>query len=111
MAIPPEYAVVFLQGGATLIQALLPLNFAAPGQAADYVLTGHWGEKAVDQARPHADEIGRASCRARVCQYVSISVVAASFKKKEERPEERGVGKKCARTSRSRRSRNPNKKK
>src|SRR3546814_5732505 len=55
MAIPPEYAVVFLQGGATLIQALLPLNFAAPGQAADYVLTGHWGEKAVDQARPHAD--------------------------------------------------------
>src|SRR3546814_17789552 len=55
MAIPPEYAVVFLQGGATLIQALLPLNFAAPGPAADYVLTGPWGEKAVDQARPHAD--------------------------------------------------------
>src|SRR3546814_19702540 len=27
-------------------------------------------------------QIGRASCRARVCQYVSISVVAVSFKKK-----------------------------
>src|SRR3546814_16741502 len=27
-------------------------------------------------------EIGRASCRERVCQYVSISLVAASFKKK-----------------------------
>src|SRR3546814_17868977 len=27
-------------------------------------------------------EIGRASCRERVCQYVSISVVAVSFKKK-----------------------------
>src|SRR3546814_19935287 len=26
-------------------------------------------------------EIGRASCRERVCQYVSISVVAVSFKK------------------------------
>src|SRR3546814_12851701 len=28
------------------------------------------------------DEIGRASCRERVCQYVSISVVAVSLKKK-----------------------------
>src|SRR3546814_17020344 len=28
-------------------------------------------------------EIGRASCRERVCQYVSISVVAVSFKKKK----------------------------
>ncbi|PKM08556.1 MAG: 3-phosphoserine/phosphohydroxythreonine transaminase [Gammaproteobacteria bacterium HGW-Gammaproteobacteria-4] len=55
MAIPDEYAVAFLQGGATLIQALLPINFAATGQVADYVLTGHWGEKAVDQARPYAD--------------------------------------------------------
>src|SRR3546814_20882590 len=29
-------------------------------------------------------EIGRASCRERVCQYVSISVVAVSLKKKKE---------------------------
>src|SRR3546814_15369435 len=29
-------------------------------------------------------EIGRASCRERVCQYVSISVVAVSLKKKEK---------------------------
>src|SRR3546814_15004816 len=29
-------------------------------------------------------EIGRASCRARVCQYVSISVVAVSLKKKKK---------------------------
>src|SRR3546814_20181682 len=31
-------------------------------------------------------EIGRASCRERVCQYVSISVVAVSFKKKIHKP-------------------------
>src|SRR3546814_13642504 len=30
------------------------------------------------------NQIGRASCRARVCQYVSISWVAVSFKKKEK---------------------------
>lgn len=54
MAVPSDYSVAFLQGGATLIQALLPMNFAAPGQAVDYVLSGHWGEKAVEQARPYA---------------------------------------------------------
>src|SRR3546814_15284083 len=32
------------------------------------------------------EEIGRASCRERVCQYVSISVVAVPFKKKNHRP-------------------------
>lgn len=55
LGVPSDYSVAFLQGGATLIQALLPLNFAAPGQAVDYVLSGHWGEKAVDQALPYAD--------------------------------------------------------
>ena len=55
LAVPDDYAVVFMQGGATLIQALLPLNFAAPGQAVDYLLTGHWGEKAVEQAQPYCD--------------------------------------------------------
>ncbi len=54
MAIPDDYAVLFLSGGATTQQALLPLNFAAPGQAADYVVTGHWGKTAIRQARPCA---------------------------------------------------------
>ena len=53
LSIPDEYAVLFLSGGATTQQALLPLNFAAPGQAADYVLSGHWGKTAVKQARPY----------------------------------------------------------
>jgi len=52
MAIPEHYHVLFLQGGATMVSALLPLNLARPDQAADYVLTGHWGEKALDNARP-----------------------------------------------------------
>jgi phosphoserine aminotransferase len=52
LAVPPEYAVLFLQGGATTLQALLPMNLAGPEATADYVLTGHWGEKALDNARP-----------------------------------------------------------
>jgi phosphoserine aminotransferase len=52
LSIPADYVVLFLSGGATTLQALLPLNFAAPGQAADYVISGHWGKTAIKQARP-----------------------------------------------------------
>jgi phosphoserine aminotransferase len=51
LSIPADYAVLFVAGGATVQQALLPLNFAAPGQPVDYVLTGHWGKTAVKQAK------------------------------------------------------------
>ncbi|HEY0661907.1 MAG TPA: 3-phosphoserine/phosphohydroxythreonine transaminase [Lysobacter sp.] len=53
MAIPDDYAVLFLQGGATTQQALIALNFAAAGQAADYVVTGHWGKTALKQVKPY----------------------------------------------------------
>ena len=48
--IPTDYRVLFLQGGATQHFAQIPMNFAAPGQSADYVVTGAWGEKAVSEA-------------------------------------------------------------
>lgn len=50
LAIPDDYAVIFTAGGATTVQALLPLNFAAPGQPCDYVVSGHWGKTALKQA-------------------------------------------------------------
>ncbi|MBV2208170.1 MAG: 3-phosphoserine/phosphohydroxythreonine transaminase [Thermomonas sp.] len=50
LSIPDDYAVLFTSGGATTVQALLPLNFAAPGQACDYVVSGHWGKTAIKQA-------------------------------------------------------------
>jgi phosphoserine aminotransferase len=53
LAIPDDYAVLFTAGGATTAQALLPLNFAAPGQVADYIVTGHWGKTALKQAGPY----------------------------------------------------------
>jgi phosphoserine aminotransferase len=55
MSIPDDYAVLFLAGGATTAQALIPLNIAAPGQRADYVVTGHWGKTSIKQARPYVD--------------------------------------------------------
>ena len=55
VGIPDDYAVLFLGGGATTQQALIPLNFAQAGQTADYVVTGHWGKTAVKQAAPYVD--------------------------------------------------------
>jgi phosphoserine aminotransferase len=52
MGVPDDYHVLFLQGGATALAALLPLNLAGPDAVADYVLTGHWGEKALENAKP-----------------------------------------------------------
>ena len=53
LAIPAHYAVLFLQGGATQHFAQIPMNLAAPGDRADYVVTGHWSEKAVSEAGPY----------------------------------------------------------
>ncbi|HQX91936.1 MAG TPA: 3-phosphoserine/phosphohydroxythreonine transaminase [Thermomonas sp.] len=64
LAIPDEYAVIFAAGGATTVQALLPLNFAAPGQAADYVVSGHWGKTAIKQAAHCIDARTAASSEA-----------------------------------------------
>ena len=55
IGIPDDYAVLFTQGGATTQQALIALNFAAPGQAADYVISGHWGKTAIKQVKPYVD--------------------------------------------------------
>jgi len=55
LSIPDDYAVIFTAGGATTVQALLPLNFAAAGQACDYVVSGHWGKTALKQAAPCVD--------------------------------------------------------
>src|SRR6476659_4945974 len=39
-----EYRVLFLQGGASMQFAMLPLNFLPVGAVADYMLTGVWAE-------------------------------------------------------------------
>ena len=44
------YRVVFMQGGASGQFATVPMNFLKPGQTAEYLVTGSWGEKAVDEA-------------------------------------------------------------
>jgi phosphoserine aminotransferase len=51
---PSGYKVLFLQGGATQHFAQVPMNIAADGQRADYIVNGHWGEKAASEAALYA---------------------------------------------------------
>ena len=53
LSVPNNYKVLFLQGGATQHFAQIPMNLARPDQAADYIVTGAWGQKAVAEAKPY----------------------------------------------------------
>jgi phosphoserine aminotransferase len=49
--VPSSYRVLFLQGGASLQFAMVPMNLLAEGATADYLVTGVWATKAADEAR------------------------------------------------------------
>jgi phosphoserine aminotransferase len=51
MSIPANYKVLFLQGGATLQFAMVPLNLLGGKTSADYVNTGEWSKKAIKEAK------------------------------------------------------------
>lgn len=46
-----SYHVLFLQGGASLQFAMVPMNLAIPGKPLNYVDTGTWSTKAIKEAR------------------------------------------------------------
>lgn len=50
---PDEFDVLFLQGGATLQFAMVPMNLLGPGDHAHYAITGSWSKKAHADARHH----------------------------------------------------------
>ena len=53
--ISDDYAVLFLQGGASTQFAAVPLNLSGPGQKVDQVVTGQWSKKALQEGRRFAD--------------------------------------------------------
>lgn len=55
LSVPDDYAVLFLQGGATAQFAAVPLNLAAEGGSAAYVNTGSWSKKAIGEAKKYVD--------------------------------------------------------
>ena len=51
LGVPDDYYVLFLQGGASLQFAQVPMNFLPAGKSADYIVTGGWSEKAYQEAQ------------------------------------------------------------
>ncbi|EGO65188.1 3-phosphoserine/phosphohydroxythreonine transaminase [Acetonema longum] len=46
-----NYRVLFVQGGGSLQFAMVPMNYLPAGRIADYILTGSWSEKALQEAK------------------------------------------------------------
>jgi len=53
LQIPPEYSVLFLQGGATTQFAVVPLNLCSPDDVVDFIVTGSSGDKAAKEAQKY----------------------------------------------------------
>jgi phosphoserine aminotransferase len=60
--IPDDYAVLFMQGGATSQFSFIPLNLGERYKKAAYIETGHWSAKAIEAAR----------------QYLEVEVIAST---------------------------------
>ena len=58
LAVPESHEILFVQGGATQLFAQLPMNLVAPGQTAEYVVNGAWGEKALSEGKAMAALLG-----------------------------------------------------
>jgi phosphoserine aminotransferase len=56
LSIPDDYRILFLQGGARLQFSMIPMNLLRDsGRPADYVLTGSWSKKAIEEARKEGE--------------------------------------------------------
>ncbi|PCF97492.1 3-phosphoserine/phosphohydroxythreonine transaminase [Vreelandella nigrificans] len=51
LSIPSNYKVLFLQGGASMQFAMLPMNLLGKGGSANFIQTGIWGKKALGEAK------------------------------------------------------------
>ncbi len=51
MNVPDDWAVLMLQGGASLENALVPLNLKMEGKTPNYIDTGYWGHKSIKDAK------------------------------------------------------------
>lgn len=70
MDIPEEYAVLFLQGGATTQFSAVPMNLAARGQTTNYAITGQFAGKAMDEAKRWGNAVAVSSSKADTFSYI-----------------------------------------
>ncbi len=70
LAIPANYKVLFLQGGAIAENAIIPMNLLGGHKVADYVNTGEWSKKSIKEAKKYCTVNIAASAEDRNFVYV-----------------------------------------
>ena len=60
LAVPPQFRILFMQGGGLAENAIVPLNLSRAGTV-DFVVTGSWSQKSYKEARKYASEINLAA--------------------------------------------------
>ena len=69
LAVPPNFKILFMQGGGLAENAIVPLNLAAlrqgsaPQPSADFVITGAWSDKSSKEAQKYCTSLVAASAR------------------------------------------------
>ncbi|MCQ2459849.1 MAG: 3-phosphoserine/phosphohydroxythreonine transaminase [Ruminococcus sp.] len=69
MNIPDNYKVIFLQGGASLLFAGVPMNLMKNGKGA-YIITGQWAKKAHQEAQMYGEAVAVASSADKTFSYI-----------------------------------------
>lgn len=64
--VPANYRILFMTGGASAQNHLIPMNFLPAGKTADYLITGYWAQKSYDQAAKMASWPGGLYGRANI---------------------------------------------
>jgi len=70
LGIPQNYKILFLQGGASLQFAMVPMNLLPSDGLADYILTGLWSEKALKEAELVGHPVVAATSKDRNYAYI-----------------------------------------
>ena len=55
MGVPDTHAIVFIQGGASMQFAMIPMNLAIAGKPMEFADTGTWSSKAIKEAKLFGD--------------------------------------------------------
>jgi len=70
LAVPANYKVLFLQGGAIAENAIVPMNLLRGRSVADYVNTGEWSKKSIKEAKKYCSVNVAASSEDRRFTYI-----------------------------------------
>ena len=74
LSISDDYAVLFLQGGATLQFSMVPMNILGKDQVANYLISGYWAEKAMSEAKKVGETNVAASSKDKNHSYIPKQV-------------------------------------